>query len=193
MMTRQTGQRIKLPMLEVMETERLEQLLKHEELLLVARTQLELIHTFDAAIATLEKYALSQCKVRPEYDLLTSTPGTGKILAMTMMMEIGDISRFHKPGHLSSYCRAVNALRTSNNKVKGKNNGRNGNKYLSWAFIEAANHAIQCCEPARKWYQRKAAKTMSVVARKALASKLSKAVWYMLTERKPFQIKLVFG
>ena len=143
--------------------------------------------------ASLEDYVLNLCKPRAEYAILTSAPGIGKILAMVIMMEIGDISRFPSPGHLSSYVRAVKASRISNGKAKGTNNGRNGNKYLSWAFIEAVNHAIRHCAPARKWYQKKVAKTLPVVGRKALASKWSKAVWYMLTEKKPFQVELVFG
>ena len=193
MLMRQTGSGLNRLGIETMETEELAALLKYDGLLLVAEAQLKLIAGHDEAIASLEKYVLGQCKPRAEYALLTSAPGIGKILAMVIMMEIGDISRFAGPGHLSSYVRAVKASRISNGKAKGTNNGRNGNKYLSWAFVEAVNHAIRHCAPARKWYQRKVAKTLPVVGRKALASKWSKAVWYMLTEKKPFQVELVFG
>jgi len=193
LLIRQTGAAAKYALLETLTTAQLRALLTHESLLVVAGAQLKLIEAHDTAIATLERFALEKCRPRPEYALLTSIPGVGKILAMTMMLEIGDIRRFAGPGDLSSYVRAVKAERLSNGKVKGKNNGRNGNHYLSWAFIEAVNHAARCCEPARKWYQRKAAATLPVVARKALASKFAKAVWYMLTENKPFQIEKVFG
>jgi len=159
----------------------------------VAEKQTELISSYDEAIRELEAAALSRCRPQEQYSLLTSVPGIGKILAMTIMLEIGDISRFPRPGCLSSYARAVKACRSSNNKVKGKNNTRNGNKYLGWAFVEAVNHAVRCCPPAQVWYQRKLAKTLPVVARKALASKWSKAVWYILTEKEPFRIHRVFG
>ncbi len=193
MLMRQTGLGFNRLAIEALETEELAGLLRHEGLLLVADAQLKLIAGHDKSIASLEDYVLSLCKPLPEYAILTSAPGIGKILAMVIMMEIGDIGRFPSPGHLSSYVRAVKATRTSNGKAKGKNNGRNGNKYLSWAFVEAVNHAIRHCAPARKWYQKKVAKTLPVVGRKALASKWSKAVWYMLTEMKPFQVERVFG
>jgi len=193
MLVRQTGSFAQYRTLEAYTTKELREMLTHESLLVVAEAQLKLIGAHDAAIATLESFALQKCRPRPEYPLLTSTPGVGKILAMTMMMEIGDIRRFASPGELSSYARAVKADRLSNGKVKGKNNGRNGNRYLAWAFIEAVNHAVRYCQPARKWYQRKAAATLPVVARKGLASKFAKAVWYMLTENQPFQIQKVFG
>ena len=193
MVVRQTGRRLSLKSLEVLETEALARLLEHEALLAVAHWELDLVHGHDVAIRSLEEFALGQCTPRPEHRLLRTVPGIGQILAMVIMLEIGDIRRFPSPGDLSSYARSVEAKRTSNGKSKGKNNGRNGNKYLSWAFIEAANHAIRCCGPARKWYQRKAAKTLPVVGRKALSSKWSKAVWYMLTEQKCFELGRVFG
>ena len=193
MLVRQSGSSSKYTVLETYTTEELVDILKHESLLVVADAQLKLIRAHDDAIATLEQFALEKCRPRPEYRLLTSVPGIGKILAMTIMLEIGDIGRFASPGDFSSYVRAVKADRLSNGKVKGKNNSRNGNRYLAWAFIEAVNHAVRCCVPARKWYQRKAAATLPVVARKALASKFSKAVWYMLTQNRPFQIQKVFG
>jgi transposase len=193
MLVRQTGSFAKYTMIESCTTAELMELLTHESLLVVADAQLKLIGAHDAAIAALEQFALGKCRPRSEYPLLTSMPGVGKILSMTMMLEIGDIHRFARPGELSSYARAVKADRLSNGKVKGKNNGRNGNRYLAWAFIEAVNHAVRCCEPARQWYQRKAATTQPVVARKALASKFAKAVWYMLTENRPFQIQKIFG
>ena len=157
------------------------------------RRRMLVVESRTCQVNSLQGLLIRQTGAAAKYALLTSTPGVGKILAMTMMLEIGDIRRFAGPGDLSSYVRAVKAERLSNGKVKGKNNGRNGNRYLSWAFIEAVNHAARCCEPARKWYQRKAAATLPVVARKALASKFAKAVWYMLTENKPFQIEKVFG
>lgn len=193
MLVRQTGSSTRYTMLEALTTEELTDVLTHEALLVTARNQLELIRAHDATISSLERFALKQCRPKPEYRLLTSVPGIGQILSMTIMLEIGSIGRFPRPGDLSSYVRAVKADRMSNGKVKGRNNGRNGNRYLAWAFVEAANHAIRCCVPARTWYQRKAAATKPVVGRKALASKLSKAVWYMLTENAPFQIQKVFG
>ncbi len=67
------------------------------------------------------------------------------------------------------------------------------NKYLSWAYIEAANHAVRAYEPARKFYQRKMAKTNSIVAKKALASKLSKACYFIIRDDVVFNPTKIFG
>ena len=81
---------------------------------------------------------------------------------MTITMEVGDIKRFADPGNFASYCRTVEAKRMSNSKKKGANNSKCGNKYLAWAFVEAANFARRYDEQCRRWYDRKAAKTSNV-------------------------------
>jgi hypothetical protein len=36
-------------------------------------------------------------------------------------------------------------VHTTNRKKKGQGNVKNGNKYLAWAFVEAANFARRIC------------------------------------------------
>jgi transposase len=56
----------------------------------------------------------------PQFEILTSIPGVGNILGLTIMLEVGDIGRFAKAGHYSSYCRCVNSEKTSNKKKGAK-------------------------------------------------------------------------
>ena len=75
---------------------------------------------------------------------------------------------------------------TSNGKFKGENNRKCGNRYLAWAFVEAANFARRYDETCRQWYDRKAARTSNVIATKALACKLAKAAWYLAGEETDY-------
>jgi len=111
-------------------------------------------------ISTIEKSLKKQLKLKKEFINLTSIDGIGLILALTIMLETGDISRFSAVGNYASYCRCVNGARYSNGKKKGKTNTKNGNKYLAWAFIEAANFTIRYNETVKKYYQCKLAKHM---------------------------------
>ncbi len=92
-------------------------------------------------IRLIERSLKQQLKLKDEFINLTSIDGIGLILALTIMLETGDIARFNKVGHYASYCRCVNGARYSNGKKKSNTNTKNGNKYLAWAFIEAANFA----------------------------------------------------
>ncbi len=144
-------------------------------------------------IRKIERSVLQQAKLRPEYERLLSVDGIGKILAFTIMLETGDIGRFKSVGNYASYCCCVDSLKTSNGKKKGSGNRKNGNKHLSWAFVEAANFCRRYNEKAMKFHQRKMAKTNKLVATKALAHKLSRACYFILRDQVDFDESKLFA
>lgn len=144
-------------------------------------------------IDTIEKSLKKQLKLKEDFVKLTSIDGIGLILALTIMLETGDITRFDKVGHYASYCRCVGGARYSNGKKKGNINAKNGNKYLGWAFIEAANFAIRFNDTVKKYYQRKLAKTNIIVAKKTVAHKLARACFYVLRDQVAFDVHKAFG
>jgi transposase len=81
----------------------------------------------------------------------------------------------------------------SNGKKKGDNNQKCGNRYLAWAFVEAANFARRYDKQCRNWFERKKAKTSQVIATKALACKLAKAAWYIMANGTAYDAKRMFG
>jgi len=144
-------------------------------------------------IKVVEKSLCQQVELRDEFRNLTSIDGIGFTLGITIMLETGDISRFKKAGNYASYCRCVNGARYSNGKKKGKTNTKNGNRYLSWAFTEAANFAIRYNDTVKKYYQRKLAKSHIMVAKGAVAHKLARACFYVLRDGVEFDVNRAFG
>ena len=149
---------------------------------LIAQVQHQHIEALNESIGQIERVVLKVARQLPSYDRLTTLPGVGIILGLTITMETGDIQRFASPGDFASYCRTVDAQRISNGKKKGDNNQKCGNKYLAWAWVEAANFAKRYDPQCRQWFDRKAAKTSTVLATKALACKLAKAAWYLMAQ-----------
>lgn len=82
-----------------------------------------------------------QIQPHDDYQLLQSIPGVGPVPGTTIVLETGTITRFASPGNYASYARCVKSEKISNGKRKGQGNKKNGNKYLAWAFIEAAHYA----------------------------------------------------
>ena len=144
-------------------------------------------------IKSIEKCILEQAMPMDSFHLIKGVDGIGDILTLVILLETGDIKRFKGPGNYASYCRCVDSLRESNGKRKGENNRKNGNKYLSWAYIEAANFAIRHNKKAQQFYQRKKAKTNQVVALKALSSKLAKACYHVMAKGVPFDEDKLFA
>jgi transposase len=157
-----------------------------------AERNLLTIHFLEGIIREIETEVRSQTQLREDFQLLLTTPGIGLILGLTIMLEVGDIARFPTAGNYSSYCRCVESKKITNNKKKGENNKKNGNRYLAWAYVEAANHTIRVCPKAQKFFQRKMAKGNRTLAIKALANKLSKANYYMMRDQVPYDVDRLF-
>ena len=160
---------------------------------LAIKSNLAVITTLSEQIDLLEKRLQESMSERLEYSLLTSVPGIGRILATIILLETGPIDRFAAVGNFASYARCVDSQHMSNGKKKGEGNTKNGNKYLAWAFVEAAYYAQRFCTGAKRFYERKKARTNTAVATKALAHKLARACYHMLKENKPFDVTRCFA
>lgn len=155
--------------------------------------QLKVWQVLQEQIDQIERWVLKDITRRDDLLCLQSTPGIGSILGMTILLETGEIGRFASVGDYASYCRMVESVRWSNGKRKGRGNSKCGNRYLCWAFVEAANFAIRFSPPIKRWYDRKRSKRHRVVALKAVAHKLARAAYYMLRDHQPFRLERAFG
>jgi transposase len=83
----------------------------------------------------------------------------------------------------------------SNGKRKGMGNVKNGNPYLAWASMEAAQFALRFQPEAQRFYQRKLVKSRhnTVLARKAVAHKLARACYDVMRDLVPFEATKAFG
>src|SRR6267143_2851962 len=88
------------------ETE-LEQWFTHPLVRLHASQELQRIALYSEQIAELEKTILAQAKSERSYDLLLKLPGVGQTIALTILYEVGELTRFANVKVFSSYCRVV--------------------------------------------------------------------------------------
>lgn len=157
-----------------------------DDLHLAGKLSKESIDFLTHQIQTIERVVLATVALKQEYKNLLTIPGVGKILALTIMLETGPIGRFPQVGNYTSYSRKVPTKWTSDGKRKGAGNRKNGNKYLSWAWSEASDHARRRNGLARRYYDRKAQRTNPAVAHNALAHKLARAGYYIMRDGVTF-------
>ena len=179
--TRMTGRDLSTGRIKALAPPDAEKLFEHPADQLITRLDLQLLEQLGRSIQEIETRILAEAKRMPRYQVLQTMPGVGSILGLTITLETVDPKRFASPGDYASYCRCVDSRRMSNGKKKGENNGKCGNKYLAWAFVEAANFAQRHDAACRKFYDRKKAQVNGIVATKALACKLAKAAWHMMS------------
>src|SRR5207249_2960246 len=131
---RNTGSSMSANQIKQLTSEKVDALFRSSELALAIKANLNVIRTLESEITIVERVVKERIKVKPAYRYLLTVSGIGQILALTVMVESGDIRRFAKVGNFASYCRCVGSEKLSNGKRKGTGNTKNGNKYLSWAF-----------------------------------------------------------
>ena len=192
-LTRNAAQSLSVYCLKQIEDEQLETLLVDANISLALKSNITVVRCLQTAIKEIETSVLKQTRLRKEFQQLLTVSGIGPILGLTIMLESGDMNRFAKVGNYASYCRCVKSERLSNGKKKGENNRKNGNRYLAWAFIEAANFAVRYNDKVKSFYQKKKSKTNGVIAIKAVAHKLARACYHIIKDQVPFDVNKAFA
>jgi transposase len=193
LIARETGRRFSGNQIKQLKDEQVKALLSEPQTAYGARVSLALLQSLDQAASMIEREVSRKAAKGADYQLLTSIPGVGSILGLTIALETGHIERFADAGHYASYARCVKSEKLSNGKRKGQGNRKNGNRYLAWAFAEAAHFATIWDPAIKRYYQRKLAKSHLMVAKKAVANKLARACFHMLKERTRFNVQRAFA
>lgn len=119
--------------------------------------------------------------------LLETMPGVGLITALTILAELGDVSRFGSRAAVSNYAGLVPVVRESN--ARGYRGGitARGSGHLRGAVVEAAWVAIKKVPRYAALFRRVADKKGKQVAIVAVARKLLEDAWTMLRREEAFR------
>jgi transposase len=153
---------------------------------------LQLLDYYDKVLQDVELFILKEAKHHDPTTLylLQTIPGIGKILSLVILYEIHDISRFPRVQDFSSYSRLVKCSRESAGKKHGYTNSKVGNVHLKWAFSEAACLILRNNEPVQKYHNKLVNKYGKGKALSILANRIGRAVYFMLTRNKAFNMNM---
>jgi len=189
-LARNLGIRMKSNEIKKLTTPEMKKIFSDKETCLAATASINVVRQLQEEIDRIEATVTKRLKMRKEFAKLLTMPGIGQILGLTIMLEVGRIERFPTVGDYASYCRCVRSIRTSNGKITGYGNSRSGNKYLSWAYVEAAQHARRFHDTVRSYYEKKMAKTNKIVAIKTVSHKLARASYYIMRDGVDYDVRL---
>jgi transposase len=147
---------------------------------------LRLLDTVAGEIKVLTKRIHREVDVCTDALRLTTIPGVGKYLAALIYWEVGDIHRFHSPSRLVGYCGLGPRVYSSGGKTFHGPITKQGNKFIRWALVEAAQKYGVKGGPIGDFYRRVKMKKGSKSARVAVARKLATILWHMLTKKEDF-------
>ena len=151
---------------------------------------LALIDQYDTLILDLELTIVREAKRHDAgaFHRLRSVPGIGKVLALTILYEIHDVTRFDRVQAFASYARLVKCARESSGKRLGTGGAKMGNVHLKWAFSEAAVLFLRHTKDGQKMLAGIEKKHGKGKALSSLAHKIGRAVFYMLSRGTVFSM-----
>lgn len=118
--------------------------------------------------------------------LLLSLTGVGVYTALLIKSEIGDLRRFPSYKKLISWTGLAPSLHQSGNVKYHGRITRQGSKMLRWIMVEAARTAVRHDARLREFYDRVARRRGGGKAVVAVACKMLKIIWFMLTREEPY-------
>jgi len=118
--------------------------------------------------------------------MLETIPGVGPILALTIIAEVGEVSRFHSAKHLASFAGLVPSTSQSGSSTWHGHITRAGSSWLRWALVETAIHTSTRPGPVRDKYPTLKKRKGNKIARVAVARRLATCAYHMLKEGKYF-------
>jgi transposase len=144
---------------------------------------LRLVELLRQEIELVNETIASQAHQDPRARRLTQLYGIGYYLALLIVAEIGDITRFQRAKSLCAYAGIVPSVHSSGQTHYTASITKQGSKWLRWALVEVAQH-IHKKPPFDRFYQRVKSRRGPKIAKVAVARKLCKTIYHMLAEEE---------
>jgi transposase len=151
-------------------------------------TLLAVIEDIDRQIAPIERELRPLAESDQQVQLLTTIPGIGTLLGLTLVAEIGDISRFPSARKLVGYSGLTPTIKQSGQSSRTGRISKAGPNTLRWAAVEAAQSAWRPSSPWHRLYtETKQRHGKANPAKAAVARKVLIAAWHVLSLNQPFK------
>ena len=152
---------------------------------------LALIDQYDALVTDLELTIVREAK-RHDADAfhrLRSVPGIGKVLALTILYEIHDITRFDRVQEFASYARLVKCQKQSGGKNARHRRREDGQRPFEVGVLRSGRALPAPYRGGKKLLARMEKKHGKGKALSILAHKIGRAVFYMLSRGTVFSME----
>lgn len=158
----------------------------------VSQQMLTQLDSLSRQISEFEKRLQELVEVTPEMKRLMSLPGVGVILGATIALEVGEVERFPSAEQLAAYSGTTPRVHSSGGYTRYGRTRPDVNRYLKWAFAEAANSVAvnSLRRPDRhvsQLYQRLRTRKGHSKAVGAVARHLAEAAFHVLHRQQDYQ------
>ena len=153
---------------------------------------LEQVESLDRQVRAFEDRIQAAFNPTPAIQLLLTMPGVGLTLAVVIALEVGEVTRFATAEKLAAYAGTTPRVHASGGKTRFGPSRPDVNRYLKWAFVEAANaicitHGRAPQRHVSRLYVRIARRKGHAKAIGAVARHLAEATFWILSKHEPYR------
>ena len=151
------------------------------------KTCLASLEPLEEQVSVVEKELAQRAYEKPKVNLLLGITGIDYISAVTILASIGDVKRFCAAKKLSSYFGLVPSVYQSGQSEYHGRITKHGSSIVRWTLVQCANAAVKFDEKMKRFYNKIKAKKGHNKAVVAVASKMARIIWHMLTENEQYR------
>ncbi len=148
---------------------------------------LKQLQSLEESIQSLTVKIAQEAITRPDVKLLMGFTGIDYYSAMLLLSEMGPVTRFPSAKKLVSYAGLAPGTRQSAEHAFHGRITKEGNKYIRWILVEAAQNASRYDPKLRSFYTRVATRRGHQKAITAVARKMLVSIYYMLKRNEDYQ------
>jgi transposase len=115
-----------------------------------------------------------------EIDILTSMKGVSVFIAIAIIADIIEVSRFKNSKHFTSYLRSAPRMANSNATVKNRGTNKMGRKLSATLLTQSLNHVMNASVKLRRWYERLCEYKKAGLVRTGLRRRVLAEIYQML-------------
>lgn len=142
---------------------------------------LDRLEVFEADAERLEKKILEEAAAyMPQIEILTSMKGISVFIAIAIIADIIDVSRFKNSKAFASYLRSAPKVSNSNTSVSIRGTNKKGRKLSATLLTQSLNHVLEANMKLKRWYARLAEYKKAGLVRTGLRRRVLAEIYQML-------------
>lgn len=163
---------------------------RHEQL----QKCLEIVDSFHERVDDMDRVLIQIAKENPDVQRLATIPGVGELSALTLLAELGDITRFKSARHVAGYIGLVPRLYSSSDVRRLGRITKQGPGLLRRILVQDAWVSIRVSKGFRQRYAAILKRRGKKAAIVAIARSIAEIAYHILKEKTTFdEKKLTLG
>ena len=146
---------------------------------------LDMLEQNEGRVEELEKEVLLHAEpFMEQIEILTSLKGISVFIAIAIIADIIDVSRFRNSKAFTSYLRSAPRVSNSNTSVSIRGTNKKGRKLAATLLTQSLNHVLKASPKLQRWYDYKCENKKPGLVRTGLRRRVFAEIFQMLKKKE---------